>query len=74
MTTAQITSVILLAAVAVWAYLPSLLGGIPIPTFSSKPQVLKDIEAVVKIRSNGRTVEVVNACNELLAVLLQVKQ
>lgn len=71
MTTAQIISALLLAAVAVWAYLPSVLSGIRLP--ASKPQLLKDIEAVVKIRSNARGQEVVTACNQLLAVLLQVK-
>lgn len=72
MTTVQLISVALLVAVAVWAYLPSVLNGIPLP--ASKPQVLKDIESVVKIRTHSRTQEVVTACNQLLAVLLQVKQ
>ncbi len=72
MTTVQIISVALLVAVAVWAYLPSVLSGIPLP--ASKPQVLKDIESVVKIRTHSRAPEVVAACNQLLAVLLQVKQ
>jgi hypothetical protein len=70
-TTAQLISVALLVAVAVWAYLPSVLNGISLPT--SKPQVLKDIESVVRIRNSSRTPEVVTACNQLLAVLLQVK-
>ena len=72
MTTVQLISVALLVAVAVWAYLPSVLNGITLP--ASKPQVLKDIEAVVKIRTHSRTQEVVTARNQLLAVLLQVKQ
>jgi len=70
-TTVQLISVAMLVAVAVWAYLPSVLNGISLP--SSKPQVLTDIEAVVKIRTNSRTPDVVAACNQLLAVLLQVK-
>lgn len=73
MTTAQIISVTLLAAVAVWAYIPGVLGGIRIPAITAKPAILKDIEAVVKIRTNSRSQDVVTACNQLLAVLLQVK-
>lgn len=74
MTTAQIISLALLGVVAVWAYIPSLLGGIRIPVITAKPQVMKDIEAVVRIRTSARSQEVVNACNQLLSVLLQVKQ
>lgn len=73
MTTAQLISLALLLAVAVWAYIPSLLGGIRIPAITAKPQVMKDIEAVVNIRTSARSQDVVAACNQLLAVLLQVK-
>lgn len=73
MTTVQITSLFLLAGVAAWVYIPSLLGGIRIPALASKPSVLKEIEDVVRIRDSHRTAEVTTACNQLLSVLLQVK-
>ena len=70
MTHMQILSVCILAAVAAWAYLPTIR--LPIPV--SKPSLLLHVEQVVQIRSTYKTEDVTAACNALLSVLLKVPQ
>ena len=72
MTTIQILSLCVLVAAIAWAYIPGLLGGISVPT--AQPPLMRHIDQIVTIRSTYRTPEVTAACNNLLAVLLQVKQ
>lgn len=71
MTTIQILSLCVLVAAIAWAYIPGLLGGISVPT--AQPPLMRHIDQIVTIRSTYRTPEVTAACNNLLAVLLQVK-
>ena len=70
-TTIQILSLCVLVAAIAWAYIPGLLGGISVPT--AQPPLMRHIDQIVTIRSTYRTPEVTAACNNLLAVLLQVK-
>ena len=70
-TTIQILSLCVLVAAIAWAYIPGLLGGISVPT--APPPLMRHIDQIVTIRSTYRTPEVTAACNNLLAVLLQVK-
>lgn len=65
MTTMQIVSLVLAAAVAAYCYLP----GIKWPT--AKPSSLSQIESVLAIRDSTSSPEVRKACLVLLQALLQ---
>lgn len=69
MTTFQIVSLALLAAVAAWNYMPV----ISLPVVTKKPNTLRHIEQVMGIRSSYSAPEVTNACTQLLQALLQTK-
>lgn len=62
MTTMQIASLIAVAAVALYFYLPS---------WPKKASSLRQIEAVLEIRDTNTSPEVRKACSQLLQALLQ---
>ncbi len=63
----QIASLVVLTVVAAWVYGPA----IKLPRGSS---LLKQIAAVVNIRDTATAPNVVSACNQLLAALLEVSK
>jgi hypothetical protein len=69
MTTFQIVSLALLAAVAAWNYMPA----IRFPASVKSPNTLRHIEQVMGIRSSYSAPEVTSACTQLLQALLQTK-
>ena len=81
MTTQQIIAIALVAGVFIWSYLPNikdLLKNVPIVNpidegLPPKPDLMGQIEDVVKIRQAHAAENVTKACNHLLEVLLQVK-
>lgn len=79
MTNQQVVSLIAVAAIFCWLYLPNikeLLSQVKptIPTIKPKqPELLDQIADIVAIRESNKAAEVTKACNALLEVLLQVK-
>ena len=65
MTTFQIAAICLLVASIGWHYLPAIAW----PT--RKPNVLKQIAAVIDIRDQSGSPEVKAACKDLLQALLR---
>lgn len=62
MTPIQIASLVAVAAVAIYFYLPAL---------PRKPNSLRQVQAVLEIRDSATTPEVRKACSTLLQALLQ---
>jgi hypothetical protein len=60
----QIASLVAVALVAVYFYLPPL-------SWQRKPNSLRQIQAVLEIRDSATTPEVRKACSTLLQALLQ---
>jgi len=79
MTTQQVVSLVVVAAICFWLYLPNIKELVSqvkptIPTIKPKqPELLDQIADIVAIRESNKTAEVTKACNALLEVLLQVK-
>lgn len=65
MTTFQIIAVCILVASVAWNYMPA----ISLP--KRKPNVMRQLESVVRIRDESHSAEVKKACNTLLQALLQ---
>lgn len=66
MTTFQIVAIALLVASLAWNYMPAL------PAWPArKPDVMKQIAAVISIRDQASAPEVKSACNALLQALLR---
>ena len=65
MTTFQIVAISLLVASIGWQYIPAISWP------ARRPNVLKQIEAVISIREQAISPEVKAACNELLQALLR---
>jgi hypothetical protein len=68
MTSFQIVSMLVLAGVAAWTYMPR----ISLPSLKAgKPSTLKHIEQVMAIRDSATEPSVIEACNALLQCLLK---
>jgi hypothetical protein len=68
MTAFQIVSLVVLAVVAVWTYVPR----ISLPALKTgKPNTLKHIQQVMAIRDSAKEPAVIEACNALLQCLLK---
>lgn len=65
----QIGALCVLAAVLAWNFLPSL--SLKLPTFHSAPSALKQIEQVIAIKNSSTNPKVQEACQLLLAALIQ---
>lgn len=65
MTTMQIVSLVVVALVAAYVYLPSIKWP------AAKPSSMKQVEAVLSIRDSATSPEVRKACTALLQALLQ---
>lgn len=65
MNTMQIVSLAIVVAVAAYMYLPSIKWP------AAKPDSMRSIEAVLRIRDTNSTPEVRKACTQLLQALLQ---
>lgn len=72
MTTIQILSLVALACVAAYSYLPAIQWPAKTPT-GKKPDILSQIKDVVAIRDSYDSSEITKACNTLLSVLLKVQ-
>jgi hypothetical protein len=70
MTTVQILALVAVLVAVVLTYLP--LHALKLPV-SSKPSILKQIEAIVEVKEANADAAVISACNALLQALLQVK-
>ena len=67
MTPFQIGAIALLVGSLAWVYLPRLSWRLP----QRKPNVMKQIEAVIRIRDDAASPDVKTACNALLQALLR---
>jgi hypothetical protein len=65
MTASQIISLIVVAAVTAYFYLPRIKWP------ASKPNSMRQVEAVLSIRDSSSSPEVRKACTQLLQALLQ---
>jgi hypothetical protein len=65
MSASQIISLIVVAAVAAYFYIPSIKWP------AAKPSSMRQVEAVLSIRDSATTPEVRKACTALLQALLQ---
>lgn len=66
MTTFQLIAIAALVISLAWTYMPAL------PAWPKrKPSVMKQLEAVIRIREESSSHEVQKACNELLQALLK---
>jgi hypothetical protein len=65
MSAMQIASLVIVAVVAAYFYLPSISWP------AAKPSSMKQVEAVLAIRDSSSTPEVRKACTQLLQALLQ---
>lgn len=68
MTTFQIAAIALFVCSVAWAYIPKL-PALHLPT--RKPNVMRQLEAVIRIRDEAASPEVKTACNALLQQLLR---
>lgn len=65
MTTFQIVAIAILVASVAWQYMPAIAWP------KRKPNVMKQIEAVIRIRDQATSPAVTTACNDLLQALLR---
>lgn len=65
MNTFQIIAIVILVASVAWNYMPA----IKLPT--RKPNVMKQLESVIRIRDESHSTRVKEACQALLQALLQ---